>query len=192
MYKVKQAKVSELKPNPKNPRTISQEKLEELKSSLRKYPRLFELRPLVVDKNGVVLGGNMRLRAAQELGLDTVPVIEAENLTAKERRRFILLDNVTYGEWDTDILGKHFAPAELDELGIDLPDILPPQYKALQIEEGDAEIADMARNTKRAILIEFSHDDYGEAFELIKRVRKSGKDVGKLILKLLRKELSEK
>jgi len=192
MNKVKQAKVADLKSNPKNPRSISEEKLEDLKNSLRKYPRLLALRPLVVDKNGVVLGGNMRLRAMQELGIETVPVIEAENLTAKERKRFILLDNVTYGEWDYDILGKHFALAELDELGIELPDLLPVQYEALRVSEGEAEIADMAKNVKKAILIEFSAEDYEEAYDIIRRIRKSEKDIGKYILKLLRGEVSDR
>lgn len=190
--KIQYVDISTIKPNKNNPRTITEEKLEDLKESLRKYPRLLELRPLVVDDKGFVLGGNMRLRAINELGIEKVPVLKVSNLTSKKRRRFILLDNVTYGEWDFDILGKNFAPAELEELGIDLPDILAVDYRALQNENGDAEIADMARNTKKAIMIEFSQEDYDEAYELVSSVRKSGKDVGKLVLKLLKKDLAEK
>ena len=99
-----QAKVSDLKENPDNPRTITADALEKLKASIREFPAMLKLRPIVVDADMVVLGGNMRLRACKELGIKEVPIIKADTLTDKEKERFIIADNVAFGEWDYETL----------------------------------------------------------------------------------------
>lgn len=111
--------VADLKLNPKNPRTLSEEKVAKLQNSLRSFPEMLEARPLVVDENNVVLGGNARLLAAQALGLETLPVYRA-TWSAEKHDEFIIKDNVSFGEWDWDILANEWNEAELLEWGLEV------------------------------------------------------------------------
>lgn len=113
------AKVSDLKENPDNPRTITGDALEKLKASIREFPAMLQLRPIVVDADMVVLGGNMRLRACKELGITEVPIIAADTLTEKEKERFIIADNVSFGEWDYDTLANDWDVDELEAWGVE-------------------------------------------------------------------------
>lgn len=117
-------KLSEIKSNPANPRIIRDAKFEQLKKSIQDFPAMMELRPMIIDRDGIVLGGNMRLRALQELGYTEVPnnwVKRAEELTEDEKRRFIIADNVGYGDWDWDTLANAWDAGELQEWGLDVP-----------------------------------------------------------------------
>ena len=109
--------------NPQNPRIISEKKFEKLKNSIKDFPKMLRLRPMVVKADGTILGGNMRFRAIQALGLELKPewVTVAEELTPEEEKRFIIEDNVSFGEWDFDILANEWETAELEDWGIDLP-----------------------------------------------------------------------
>lgn len=110
-----------LKPNVNNPRYISDGKMKELVKSLQAFPKMMELRPIVVDNDGVILGGNMRYRALQELGYDVIPNIWvkwADELTEEERREFIIKDNVPFGSWDWDILANQWDQADLEDWGL--------------------------------------------------------------------------
>jgi len=111
---------NKLKTNPNNPRTIRKDQLSRLVKSLREFPEMLEARPIVVDPDYVVLGGNMRLKAAQEAGLAQVPVYVAtwEEAKAKE---FVIKDNLAFGEWDWDMLANEWDAEELDEWGMPLP-----------------------------------------------------------------------
>lgn len=91
---------ADLKTNPKNPRKISKEKLEDLKKSLKELPQMLELRPIVIDEEGYVLGGNQRLEAAKALGLKEVPTILVDDMTEEQKEKFIIKDNGSWGEWD--------------------------------------------------------------------------------------------
>jgi hypothetical protein len=82
---------------------------------------MLELRPIVVNKDMIVLGGNMRLKACQEIGLTEVPIIVAENLTEEQQREFLIKDNVSGGEWDWDILANEWEVEQLEEWGLDVP-----------------------------------------------------------------------
>lgn len=108
-------------PHPNNPRLIKDDKFKKLVKSIKEFPEMLELRPIVVDDNMVVLGGNMRLRACKEAGLTHVPVIRASALTAEQQKRFIITDNVGFGEWDWDILANEWDQDELIDWGLDLP-----------------------------------------------------------------------
>lgn len=114
-----------LKPNPANPRVIRDEKFEKLKNSIRDFPDMLNKRPIVAvtDTDGklMVLGGNMRLRACQDLKMKEVPVILADEWTEDQRREFIIKDNVGFGEWDWDQLANEWDAASLAEWGLDLP-----------------------------------------------------------------------
>lgn len=96
--------IKELKPHPSNPRFIRDEKYQKLKQSILDFPEMLQLRPLIVNNDLVVLGGNMRLKVCSELGYKEVPIIRAENLTPEQQKTFMLKDNADYGEWDWTIL----------------------------------------------------------------------------------------
>lgn len=118
-------KVSDINTNPNNPRIIKDGKFEKLKQSIQQLPKMLELRPIVVDDNNTVLGGNMRLRALIDLGYTEIPdewVKSASELTEEERQRFIIVDNLGYGEWDWDILENEWDAGDLNEWGLDTPD----------------------------------------------------------------------
>jgi len=116
-------KISDLKPNNKNPRTISDYKLEKLKKSIMKFELMMEARPIVVNRKMEILGGNMRYQALEQLGYTEIPDkwVKIMDFNKKEEKEFIIKDNVGYGEWDYDLLKFDFKTEELSEWGISLP-----------------------------------------------------------------------
>jgi DNA modification methylase len=134
-------KLSTIKPNPDNPRTIKDESFEKLCRSITEFPKMMELRPIVTDDQGVVLGGNMRYKALQHLGMKDIPdnwVKRAAELTDEERRRFIVTDNVGFGDWDVDDLAANWDREELDAWGVEIDWPVAP----LEAVEDDYEIPD--------------------------------------------------
>ena len=116
-------KTSELKPNKANPRTIKDDKFRKLVESIQDFPKMMALRPIVIDADGTILGGNMRYRALVELGYKEIPdgwVKRASDLTDEEKRRFIIEDNVPFGQWDWDALGNDWDESELEDWGLDV------------------------------------------------------------------------
>lgn len=114
--------IDKIKINPNNPRFIKDEKFKKLCNSINEFPKMLELRPIIVDTDGMILGGNMRFRAIKELGLELKPewFKEAESLTDVEKRRFIVEDNVGFGEWDWEKLSAEFEKEELEDWGMDV------------------------------------------------------------------------
>jgi hypothetical protein len=116
-------KLSTIKPNPANPRTIKDAAFEKLCKSITEFPKMMALRPMVIDADGVILGGNMRFKALQHLGFKEVPdewVKRADELTEDERRRFIIADNVSGGDWDVEDLAANWDREELDAWGVEV------------------------------------------------------------------------
>lgn len=120
MIKWRLRPVKSLKLNDKNPRTIKDPKFEELVKSIQNFPKMLEIRPIVVNSDSVVIGGNMRLRACLKAGIKEVPVIEAKDLTEAEQREFIIKDNVGFGEWDFPAIEANWPEAE--DWGLEIPD----------------------------------------------------------------------
>jgi len=123
MAKTTNFNLTELKPNLDNPRFISDEKLEELKTSITKFKRMMELRPIIYDEDMVILGGNMRYTALMALKRHKVPpewVKQVVGLTAEEKREFIIKDNVGFGEWDWEVLHGDWDTEKLGEWGLDV------------------------------------------------------------------------
>jgi len=117
-------KLKDIKPNPNNPRVLRDDKFQKLKQSIKEFPKMLFLRPMVIDENNVVLGGNMRLRALQELGftdIDEAWVKRSSDLTEEEKKRFIIADNVAFGEWDWDTLANDWEVVDLEAWGLDIP-----------------------------------------------------------------------
>jgi hypothetical protein len=114
-------KISDVKVNPNNPRLIKDDKFAKLVQSIKDLPQMLAIRPIVVNTDMVVLGGNMRLKACKEAGLKEVPIIIADNLTEEQQREFLIKDNVSGGEWDWALL-QEWDTQELEEWGLDVPE----------------------------------------------------------------------
>jgi ParB-like chromosome segregation protein Spo0J len=119
----KRVKISEVKLNPNNPRLIKDDKFERLVQSIKDFPEMLNIRPIVVNKDMIILGGNMRFKACKEAGLKEIPIIVAKDLTQEQEREFLIKDNVSGGEWDWDILAEEWDVKQLDIWGLDMPKI---------------------------------------------------------------------
>tara|TARA_R100001082_G_scaffold28715_2_gene14421 strand:+ start:302 stop:868 length:567 start_codon:yes stop_codon:yes gene_type:complete len=113
-------KINQLQPNESNPRLIKGEKFKKLVQSIKDFPEMLELRPIVIDEDNVILGGNMRYRACVEAGLKEVPVKIAKGLTEEQKQEFIVKDNVGFGEWDWAMLGNEWDNVKIKEWGLDV------------------------------------------------------------------------
>ena len=135
--------IAKIKPNPKNPRVIKDEKYRRLCTSLRNFPEMLDKRPLVcftdIDGKLVVLGGNMRLKAATELGMKTLPVTLADDWTEEQRAEFLIKDNVGFGEWNWEELQADWDVKQLEDWGLDIPQQFMVEPEAV---EDDYEIPD--------------------------------------------------
>jgi ParB-like chromosome segregation protein Spo0J len=118
---VKLVPIGSVKGNSRNPRFIRDEKFKKLVASLVEFPEMATLRPLVVDETMTVLGGNMRLKAMQELKWKEVPIVVAEGLTDAQKDEFVIKDNVGFGEWDWETLANEWDAEELTRWGLDIP-----------------------------------------------------------------------
>lgn len=113
--------IEQVKLNEHNPRLIKDNRFEQLVQSLIEFPQMLHVRPLVVDENNIVLGGNMRLHAALRLGLSEIPVLQVLGWSDRQKREFLIKDNASFGEWNFDILANEWADDPLGAWGIDLP-----------------------------------------------------------------------
>lgn len=129
--------ISKIKSNPDNPRIIKDEKFKQLVKSIKDFPQMLELRPIVVDSDMVVLGGNMRLKACVEAGLKEVDILVADQLTEDQKKEFIIKDNVGFGEWDWDMLANEWDNELLSEWGLEVPGFDLP---VLEAEDDNFEI----------------------------------------------------
>jgi len=111
--------ISKIKSNPNNPRIIKDDKFHKLVNSIKEFPKMLEIRPIVVNNEMIVLGGNMRLKACIEAGLKEVPIIKVTDMTEEEQNEFIIKDNVGFGEWDWDILANTWDMQQLESWGLD-------------------------------------------------------------------------
>jgi site-specific DNA-methyltransferase (adenine-specific) len=137
-------KTKDIHANENNPRILKDDKFKKLVKSIKDFPEMLEIRPIVVNNEMMVLGGNMRLRAIQEIGLKEVPIIKAENLTEEQQREFLIKDNVGFGEWDWDALANDWDPAELNEWGLDVPNL---DLNELEATEDDFHIPEGGSDT---------------------------------------------
>ena len=118
---MQKVKINAIKTNPKNPRLIKDDKFKKLVKSIQEFPQMLELRPIVVDENNIILGGNMRYKACIEAGLKEIYILKAEDLTEQQKDEFIVKDNVGFGEWDWDILANEWDTDKLQDWGLSLP-----------------------------------------------------------------------
>ena len=181
--------IKEVITNEKNPRYIRDPKFNKLVKSIQSFPEMLEKRPIVVDENMIVLGGNMRLNACKKAGLTEVWIDVAEGWTQEQKNEFIIKDNVGFGEWDWEILANEWDTQELSDWGIDLPTFdKEVDYGLLDEFDVSDELEDLTNGVKKAIQIPFELEHYEEAQELYKFWREQGAYVGGLFLEKLRDE----
>ena len=164
---IKKMKLKDIKPNPNNPRVLRDEKFQKLKKSIQEFPKMLSLRPIVIDENNVVLGGNMRLRALQDLGytdLDDSCVKYANDLTEEEKKRFIIADNVAFGEWDWDTLANDWDVVDLEAWGLEIPQFNQDINLDDFFEENNEQ-----KEEKFKITLEYTEDDYNKVNEALKK-----------------------
>ena len=153
-------KLSQIKPNPNNPRIIKNEKFEKLKKSIQDFPKMMELRPMVINADNIVLGGNMRLKALKELGYKEVPdewVKRAEDLTEDEQRQFIIKDNVGFGEHDWEMLAVEWNAEKLSDWGLDVPNW---ESEEIDYSEKNKEIDVDDFDDKMIIKLQYVEEEY--------------------------------
>lgn len=171
-------KISEIKENSENPRYISEEKFNKLKKSIKDFPEMLEKRPLVVDENMIVLGGNMRLKALTELGYKEIPIIRAEGWTEEQKKEFVIKDNLGFGSWDWDVLANEWEPELLTEWGMDLPSYF--DQTNLDGFFDDPENEDLETNNK--IILEYPEDECSEIKDKLLHLASTPEEAVRLLL----------
>jgi ParB-like chromosome segregation protein Spo0J len=149
------AKISDVKVNPNNPRLIKDDKFAKLVQSIKDLPQMLAIRPIVVNTDMVVLGGNMRLKACKEAGLKEVPIIIADNLTEDQQREFLIKDNVSGGEWDWALL-QEWDSEQLSEWGLDVPQFAADVDYSDRNEEIDIDTLDL----EMIIKLKYTEEEY--------------------------------
>jgi ParB-like chromosome segregation protein Spo0J len=134
--------INQIKPNQNNPRKINADDFAKLVKSIKDDPKLLTAKPLILDENNVILGGNQRYRACLELGIQDIPVIIMSNLTEKEKQKLLVIDNTHYGQWDMDMLANNdWELTDLDDWGVNVDFLVPTIDEPKKID-----------NTKNAII----------------------------------------
>lgn len=145
-----QLNLNDIKLNENNPRTINKRQMDRLVKSVQEFPEMTELRPIVVDENNTILGGNMRYRAMQKLGYKQTEVVKVSGLTDEQKREFIIKDNVAFGDWDWDALADEWDTGQLDEWGLDIPESEVVDQEVTEVKEDEApEVKDGEPKAKR-------------------------------------------
>jgi site-specific DNA-methyltransferase (adenine-specific) len=133
--------INKLIPNPNNPRLIKDDKFKKLVQSIKDFPEMLDIRPIVVNKDMVILGGNMRYKACKEAGVKEIPVIVTD-LSDDKQKEFLIKDNTSGGEWDWDIIANEWDIEQLTEWGLDVPIFENNELYEIEPEEDNFEIPD--------------------------------------------------
>jgi ParB-like chromosome segregation protein Spo0J len=149
---IQKVKISAIKSNPNNPRLIKDDKFHKLVKSIKEFPQMLELRPIVVNDEMIILGGNMRHKACIEAGLKEVTIVKAKDLTEDQQKEFIIKDNVGFGEWDWDMLANEWDAENLEEWGLNLP--IDKENK----EDGEIYFSDEIDFESNYVVLKFSTD----------------------------------
>ena len=149
-------KVGDIKPNPNNPRVIKDDKFKKLVQSIQEFPQMLNIRPIVVNDDMIVLGGNMRLKACKEAGIKEIPIIKASELTEEQQKEFIIKDNVGFGEWDWDMIANEWDVEQLEEWGLNVPDFNAP----VDYSNKNKEVNIDALDGQMTIKLNFTEEEY--------------------------------
>lgn len=186
--KIEKIAISKIKLNPNNPRLIKDDKFTKLVKSIKDFPEMLDIRPIVVNDDMIILGGNMRFKACKEAGLKEVPIIKVSGLSAEKQREFLIKDNLSGGEWDWTLL-QDWDSLELGDWGLDMPNFAADiDYSILDEEDISDQLKEMTDGVKKAIQIEFESEHYNEAYQLVKFWRERNAYVGSMIMEYLKAE----
>ena len=163
-------KIHKIKSNPNNPRLIKDVKFKKLVKSIKEFPEMLKLRPIVVDEKNIILGGNMRHKACIEAGLKEVYVIQADDLTEKQKEEFIIKDNVGFGEWDWDLLANDWTNEKLNEWGLDVW-----EDKGYEVEDFFTE--EQEKDEQYKIVLHYTKDEYDQLIEILNNTQGSKESV---------------
>jgi len=180
-------KIDKIKINPANPRIIKNYKYKKLLKSIIEFPEMLFLRPIVVNSEMIVIGGNQRYRACQEAGLKDVPIIMATEFNKMQISRFMITDNVSFGDWDFDILANNWDSELIDAAGLDLWQ-QPDETDYGKPDDIQLNNSDTSEGTKKTIKIEFEPEHYDETKELIDYWVKKQLYIGGFIMEKLKEE----
>ena len=158
--------IGQVKPNENNPRIIKDYKFKKLVKSIQDFPQMLQLRPIVVNEDNVVLGGNMRLKACKEAGLKEVYIIQAKDLTEEQQKEFIVKDNVGFGEWDWDILANQWDNTRLGEWGLD---VWQPEENLELDNFFNEDLSQEDKTEKNKIILEYTQEDYNVVIEILNK-----------------------
>jgi hypothetical protein len=142
MPEIQKVNINKVKANPDNPRLIKDDKFFKLVKSIQEFPQMLDIRPIVVNDDMIVLGGNMRLKACKEAGMKEVSIIMASDLTEQQQREFIIKDNVGFGEWDWEDLANNWDIDKLTQWGLDIPNIDQIKETSDISDQGQLEFSD--------------------------------------------------
>ena len=181
-------KITEVKVNPNNPRLIKDDKFKKLVQSIKDFPEMLNIRPIVVNQDMIILGGNMRYKACKEAGLKEIPIIKTD-LTEEQQREFLIKDNTSGGEWYWEVLANEWNAEQLADWGLDIPSFATDvDYSILDDDDVSEQLENMTDGVKKAIQIEFEAEHYEEAYALVKFWREKEAYVGGMIMEYLKAE----
>ncbi len=185
---IEQVKLSKVKNNPNNPRLIKDYKFKKLVNSIKEFPEMLKIRPIVVNEDMIVLGGNMRLKACREAGLKEVFIIKVSELTEEQQREFVIKDNSGFGEWDWDMLANEWDNAQLNEWGLDVwqPD-KEVDYSILNDIDLDEKVDNMYQQTKKSIILEYPADGFEIIKKLYDKLKSEGVDLQGLFYEAMKR-----
>tara|TARA_R100000781_G_scaffold102662_2_gene66191 strand:- start:81 stop:650 length:570 start_codon:yes stop_codon:yes gene_type:complete len=181
----KKLKVGQIKVNPKNPRLIKDTKFKKLVQSIKDFPEMLQYRPIVINEDNYILGGNMRYKAAVDAGLKEVHTMKV-NISKKKQEEFIIKDNASFGDWDWDILANIWDNQKLNDWGIDVWQ--PEQeidYSVLDDIDVEEEINTMYEQTKKSIILEYPAKDFEPIKKLYDDLKNKGVNLQELFYKAM-------
>lgn len=175
---MKKIATSKIKLNPNNPRLIKDDKFKKLVQSIKDFPEMLDIRPIVVNADMIILGGNMRYKACVEAGLKEIPVIVANNLTEEQQREFLIKDNTSGGEWDWEMLANEWDAEQLEDWGLTVNNFNTDNINLDNFFEESNE----QKEQKNKIVLEYTDEE----FELVnEEFKKHSGSKEQIVFKLL-------
>ncbi len=156
--------INEIQLNQDNPRLIREDSFNKLVNSIKQFPQMLDIRPIVVNKDMIILGGNMRYKACVEAGMTEIPVVIADNLTKEQENEFLVKDNVSGGEWDWDILANEWDNQELIDWGVD---VWKGSEENIDLEDFFEDNTSEPGTTKKQIVLEYTEEEHNQVMEAL-------------------------
>tara|TARA_R100000951_G_scaffold100237_1_gene90978 strand:- start:3130 stop:3729 length:600 start_codon:yes stop_codon:yes gene_type:complete len=176
---IKKVKIKSVSSNPVNPRLIKEDKFQKLVQSVKDFPEMLQLRPIVVNEKMEILGGNMRYKACQSLGHKEIYIIKAENLTRKQMEEFVIKDNSSFGEWDWNLLANMWEVEQLTDWGVNVYDFSDKDVNMVNAGDENSEwigLPEFEGSEKEPkLIIAFESEDLRDEFIAAKDIKISSK-----------------